>query len=57
MSLQPHFELLYNHRRRKNGESFLFIYGLYVSDKKHSFKLNMNMTQNYTLIYYKADQR
>ena len=27
---------------------FLLIYGLYISGKKHSFKINMNMTQNYT---------
>ena len=29
---------------------FLLIYGLYISGKKYSFKINM--TQNYTLIYY-----
>ena len=29
----------------------LMIYGLYISGKKYSFKINMNMTQNYTLTY------
>ena len=30
----------------KKWKEFLFIYGLYVSDKKQSFKIIMNMTQN-----------
>ena len=30
---------------------FLLIYGLYISGKNQSFKINMNMTQNYTLTY------
>ena len=33
---------------------FLLIYGLYISGKIHSFKINMNLTQNYTLTYTMA---
>ena len=45
-----HFEFLYN-RWRKKMKTVFFIYGLYINGKKHLFKINMNMTQNYTLTY------
>ena len=30
---------------------FLIYFNLLLVEKKHSFKINMNMTQNYTLTY------
>ena len=44
-----HFEFLYNDWRKKWKHFFLLIYGLSISGKKHSFKINMNMTQKSTL--------
>ena len=46
-----HFEFVSNHWRKKMETVFLLIYGLYIIGKTHSFKINMNLTQNYTLTY------
>ena len=46
-----HFEFSSNHWREKMETVFLLICVLYISGKNHSFKINMNMTQNYTLTY------
>ena len=48
-----HFEFLSSHWRKKMETVFLLIYGLYISEKNHSFKIYVNMTQNYTLAYTK----
>ena len=49
-----HVEFLYNHWAEKMETVLLLIYGLYIRWKKHLFKINMNMTQNYTLTYTKT---
>ena len=47
-----HFKFLYNYWREKMETVFFLIYfNLLLVEKKHSFKINMNMTQNYTLTY------